>query len=396
VFSGRLVFALGVAQIVSWGSLIYSIAVLGGPMGVDLGVSNIIVFGAFSFSLVVSGLVGPSIGKLIDRVGGRRVLALGSLVAGASLCGLAAAPTVPAFILAWGVVGVGRAMTLYEAAFATLSQHTGKSFRSSVTAITLLGGLASTVFLPLSLVGLEHLGWRATVAGFAAAEVLICLPLHLWYIPTGTGTHNAPSDPPTLVTEILPSNSSTIAFAALATSFALSAFITSAISVHVVNLLHSKGLSIASAVLVSSLIGPMQVVGRLVEFAFGRKYSSIVIGAATLMLLGFSLITLFLVSGHLTVALLFAASYGWANGVQTIVRGTMPAEFFGRTGYGHLIGRLAVPSFIARAVAPVGLTLSASPGLRFDMSVPLLILAAALALMTYVISIRSMPKPMSS
>ena len=396
MFSGRLVFGLGVAQIVSWGSLIYSIAVLGGPMGTDLGVSNIIVFGAFSFSLVVSGLVGPRVGKLIDRVGGRRVLALGSLVAGASLCALAAAPTVPAFILAWGVVGVGRAMTLYEAAFATLSQHTGKSFRSSVTAITLLGGLASTVFLPLSLVGLEHFGWRATVAGFAAAELLICLPLHLWCIPTGTGTHNAPSDTPALVTEILPSNSSTIAFAALATSFALSAFITSAISVHVVNLLHSKDLSIASAVLVSSLIGPMQVVGRLVEFAFGRKHSSIVIGAATLMLLVFSLITLYLVSGHLTVALLFAASYGWANGVQTIVRGTMPAEFFGRTGYGHLIGRLAAPSFIARAVAPVGLTLSASAGLGFDMSVPLLIVAAVLALVTYVISIRSMPQRVST
>jgi hypothetical protein len=113
------------------------------------------------------------------------------------------------------------------------------------------------------------------------------------------------------------------------------------------------------------------------------------------MLLICSLITLLLVSGQLAVALLFAASYGWANGVQTIVRGTVPAELFGRTGYGHLMGRLAAPSFIARAAAPVGLTLSASPGLRFDMSVPLLILAAVLALVTYVISIRSMPKPIS-
>jgi hypothetical protein len=286
-------------------------------------------------------------------------------------------------------------MTLYEAAFATLSQHTGKSFRSSVTAITLLGGLAGTVFLPLSLVGFEHFGWRATVAGFAAAEILICLPLQLWCIPTGTGTRNATSNIATLVTEIPRRNSSTFAFAALATSFALSAFITSAISVHVVNLLQAKGLSIASAVFVSSLIGPMQVVGRLVEFAFGRKHSPIVIGAATLMLLVFSLITLFLVSGQLTVALLFAASYGWANGVQTIVRGTVPAELFGHTGYGHLMGRLAAPSFIARAVAPVGLTLSALPGLRFDLSVPLLILAALLALAAYVISIRSMPKPVA-
>lgn len=388
LFSRRLVFGLGVAQILSWGALIYAIAVLGAPMGVDLGVSNTIVFGAFSFSLVISGLAGPGVGKLIDRIGGRKILTLGSLLAAVSLAALALAPTVFTFVLAWGAAGVARAMTLYEAAFATLSQHTGKSFRSSVTAITLLGGLAGTVFLPLSFLGLEHFGWRATVIGFAAAEILICLPLHLWCIPPGTGARDISGDALAPGAELPLGNASSFAFVALATSFALSAFITSAISVHVVNLLQAAGLGIASAVLVSSLIGPMQVVGRLVEFAFGRKHSPIIIGAATLVLLAFSLIALLLVNGHLLLALLFGVSYGWANGVQTIMRGTIPAELFGHRGYGHLMGRLAAPSFIARAVAPVGLTLAALPGLRFDLAVPLLIAAAFLALVTYVIAIQ--------
>ena len=176
---------------------------------------------------------------------------------------------------------------------------------------------------------------------------------------------------------------------ALATSFALTAFITSALSVHVINLLKSAGLSIASAVMVASLIGPMQVVGRVVEFAFGRRFSSQAIGAGTLVLLVGSLVALLFVNSQIAVAILFAITYGWANGVQTIVRGTVPAELFGHDDYGHLMGRLAFPSFIARALAPIALTFSGPPSLGHDFSVPLLVGAALLALLAYVIAIRS-------
>ena len=169
----RLVFGLGIAQLVSWAALIYSIAVLGAPMAHDLGVSETAVFGAFSLSLAVSGLAAPRAGRLIDRVGGRRVLTLGSSFAAVSLAGIALAPTLLFFVLAWGFAGIARAMTLYEAAFATLSQHATGSFRKSVTAITLVGGFAGTVSFPLSLIGLEHLGWRGTLFAFAAAGCLL-------------------------------------------------------------------------------------------------------------------------------------------------------------------------------------------------------------------------------
>ncbi|HEY4137456.1 MAG TPA: MFS transporter [Casimicrobiaceae bacterium] len=385
---GRLVIGLGIGQVISWGALIYAIAVLGGPMGSEFGVSNTVVFGAFSGSLVVSGLAGPYVGKMIDRIGGRRILTLGSLAASISLAALALAPTVSAFFLAWAVAGIARAMTLYEAAFAALSQHAGKSFRNSVTAITLLGGLAGTVFFPLSLFGLAHVGWRGTVAGFAAAELLICLPLHLWCLPAGIGHRHVPDE---TLKSVVSRNRATAAgstFATLSTSFALYAFITSAISVHVVNLLQSKGLGVASAVFVASLIGPMQLVGRLAELAFGRRRSAIVVGAATLVLLVFSLVSLSLMNAQLAIALLFAATYGCANGIQTIVRGTVPAELFGHEGYGHMMGKLAAPSFIARALAPIGLTLCASPRLGYDFSLPVLIGVAVLALITYVAAVR--------
>ena len=169
----------------------------------------------------------------------------------------------------------------------------------------------------------------------------------------------------------------------------MTAFITSAIAVHIVNLLQSSGLALGTAVLVASLIGPMQVTGRLAELAFGRRLSSVAIGVLTLLLL---------IAGARSrcgsadrrwrMAVAFAAMYGCANGVHTIVRGTVPAELFGRDGYGVLMGRLSFSSFIARAIAPVALSLIASLGLGFDPSVPLLATVALLALVAYVIAIR--------
>ena len=389
----RLVLGLGVTQIVSWGALIYAIAVLGSPMAEALGVSRTVVFGAFSASLVVSGLCGPRVGRLIDRRGGRDVMAIGTVGAALSLALIALAPGVASFFAAWLIAGVARAMTLYEAAFATLSQHTGKAFRNSVTAITLLGGLAGTVFFPLSLFGLEHLGWRGTLLAYAAMELLLCLPLHLWCIPKGTGHRMADAQATAGTAAGNHAPRPPASFTALSTSFALSAFITSAISVHVVNLLQARGLSLGSAVFVASLIGPMQVAGRLVELAFGRRLPAVTVGAATLVLLVLSLLSLS-AAGGIAVALAFALSYGCANGVQTIVRGTVPAELFGREGYGHTVGRLAAPSFIARAVAPIGLSLVAAPQLGVDFSVPVLVLAAALALVAYLVAVRHWLKPL--
>lgn len=391
----RLVCGLGISQIISWGALIYSIAVLGAPMSDDLAVSSTFVFGAFSSSLVVSGLVAPRVGKLIDRIGGRRVLSFGAIASAASLMMLSLAATPTFFVLAWLAAGVARAMTLYEAAFATLSQHTGTSFRNAVTAITLLGGLAGTVFFPLSLFGLQHFGWRATVAGFAAIELLACLPLHLWSIPSGRGIRdtlaNATNSSPSAgVASTRPRRPAVVALSA---SFAFSAFITSAIAVHVIALLEARGLAAASAVLVASLIGPMQLAGRLLEFAVGRRYSSIPVGAATLCLLVVSLLSLSLVRADLVLALIFATTYGCANGIQTIVRGTVPAELFGREDYGHLMGQLAAPSFVARALAPIGLTLCVVPSPGVDFSVPLLIVMALLALGTYIVGVRGLSKP---
>jgi MFS family permease len=348
----RLVPALGLAQIISWGTLYYSIAVFGATMRRELELSEAALFGAYSLSLLLSGLVAPLAGRAIDRFGGRIVLSVGSVTAAVALFWIAHAYSLFAVYCAWALAGIAMAMTLYDAAFATLSQHTGTSYRTALTALTLMGGLASTVFWPASLKGMEWFGWRDTMTYFALLQLAVCLPLHLAFVPRGASP-SAPGKAGAGHEEgALPLRSRRAAFVALAITFALNGFIVSVLTVHLISVLQGKGLQLATAVWVGSLFGPMQVAGRILEFSIGRRYPSRTIGMIALSLLVAAICVLLALSGQVAVALAFAVLFGFSNGVVTIVRGTVPAELFGRAGYGGTLGNLAAPALFARAVAP--------------------------------------------
>jgi len=357
----RLVPSLGLTQIVSWGALYYSIAVLGASMREELGLSAAALFGAYSLSLLLSALAAPLAGRAIDRYGGRLVMSAGSVTAALALFAIAHAYSAMALYAAWALAGIAMAMTLYDAAFATLSQHAGTSYRTALTALTLMGGLASTVFWPLSLKGLEWFGWRDTLSGFALLEIALCLPLHLAFVPrtvipivpgkTGAEYENGS----------LPPASRRRAFIALGVAFAFNGFIVSALTVHLITVLQGKGLALASAVWVGAFFGPMQVAGRILEFTVGRRFSSRRIGMIALWMLVGALAILIAVHGEVVLALAFAVVFGCSNGVVTIVRGTVPAELFGRAGYGGTLGNLAAPALFARAVAPLAFAPLAVP-----------------------------------
>jgi Major Facilitator Superfamily len=348
----RLVPALGLTQIISWGALYYSIAVLGASIRDELGLSAAALFGAYSLSLLLSALTAPLAGRAIDRYGGRMVMSVGSVTAALALFAIAHAHSAITLYAAWALAGIAMAMTLYDAAFATLSQHAGTSYRTALTALTLMGGLASTVFWPVSLKGLEWYGWRDTMSGFALSQIAICLPLHLAFVPRTL----TPIVPGRIGSEYehgtLPPESRRPAFIALGVAFALNGFIVSALTVHLITVLQGKGLTLESAVWVGAFFGPMQVAGRILEFTVGRRFSSRRIGMISLWLLVGALAVLIALHGEVVLALAFAIVFGCSNGVVTIVRGTVPAELFGRAGYGGTLGRLAAPALFARAVAP--------------------------------------------
>ncbi|MFO1323747.1 MAG: MFS transporter [Burkholderiales bacterium] len=350
----RRVCAIGVAQIVSWGTLFYTIAVLGGAMRADTGVGELWLFGSFTAGLFTSGLVSPWIGRRIDAQGGRGVLAAGSVL-GAIACVVLATAAGPATVLAgWLLAGVAMAACLYDPAFAALHRFAGTSYRRAVTAVTLFGGFASTVFWPLSQYLLDTVGWRVTFGVYAGLHVLLCLPIHVLAVPRerhpsladvdhGEAAAAHPHGGPTFVW--------------LAAALSLAAFIGSAVAAHLIGLLTATGLSARDAVLIGSLIGPMQVAGRIMEFAFNRHVRAIAVGTFAFALLAVALAVFTQVHGIWIVALAFAIPYGWANGVLTIVRGTVPAELFGHRDYGALLGRLALPQFIFKAAAPFAMTL---------------------------------------
>ena len=379
-----LVTALGIGQIVSWGTLFYTIAVLGPPMARELRVSDVMLYGSFTAGLFLSGIASPWVGSRIDRRGGRAVLAGGSAL-GALACALLAASVNGAMMLAgWLVAGVAMAACLYDPAFATLFRVSGASYRRAVTALTLFGGFASTVFWPLSQYLLETHGWRVAFGVHAALNALVCVPLHLAFVPSSAHRSVAPASAGTAETALARRGT----FAWLAAALSVAAFLASAVSAHLVVLLTSGGLAARDAVLVGALIGPMQVAGRVMEFAFSNRWSPLTVGTLAFTLLASGLIVLCLGRGVWIVALAFALLYGWSNGVMTIVRGTVPGVLFGARDYGALLGRLAQPQFILKAFAPVAVTLLFALDDTRRLALYALAFAAAGALIAYRVAVR--------
>ncbi|MBR0669026.1 MFS transporter, partial [Roseomonas hellenica] len=189
----RVVIALGTAQTLAWASSYYLPAILAAPMARDMSLSPAWIFGAFSAALVLSALLGPAVGRAIDRRGGRGVLALSNLVLAAGLALLGVAPGPIVMAAAWLVIGLGMTMGLYDAAFATLAGLYGRAARGPITGITLLAGFASTIGWPVSALLEDAIGWRGACLAWAAAHLLIGLPLNRLLVPPAPPPERSPA-----------------------------------------------------------------------------------------------------------------------------------------------------------------------------------------------------------
>ncbi|MGY3649979.1 preprotein translocase subunit SecG [Bradyrhizobium sp. LM4.3] len=230
-----IILALGTTQTLAWASSYYLPALLADPMARDLGVSSNWIFGAFSASLVISAMLGPRIGRQIDLVGGRQVLSVSNLTIAAGLVLLGLSQSVAVMAIAWLVLGIGMATGLYDAAFAALGRIYGTEARRPITGITLMAGFASTVGWPLTAWGLSHFGWRETCFAWAAANILIGLPLNFFMLPAIKGARQAAA---TAEKSHLPLNRTMVL---LAFVFAAVWTVTGAMAVHFPRLLEGNG-----------------------------------------------------------------------------------------------------------------------------------------------------------
>lgn len=372
----RIVLALGTAQTLAWASSYYLPAILAAPMARDLGLTTGWVYGAFSLALLVSAVLGPAAGRRIDRLGGRGVLALSNLVFAAGLLTLAAAGGPVLLFAAWAVMGVGMALGLYEAAFATLAGIYGRDARGAITGITLLAGFASTVGWPLTAVLEAELGWRWACVAWAALHLGLGLPLNRFLVPSGTrpapSGHEGAGAPVGLDRSMI----------LLAFVFSAAWFTSTAMAAHLPRLLESAGASATVAIAAAALVGPAQVAGRLLEFGVLQRFHPLLsarlaavahpAGAALLLVVG------------APAAMLFTVLHGAGNGILTITKGTLPLAIFGAHGYGERQGFLMVPARFAQAGAPFAFALLmeryGASALLLSAALGLSMLAALLAL----------------
>lgn len=380
-----LISALGIAQIISWGSLFYAIGVLGTAMRKELGVSELFLFSAFTAGLVVSGTLAPMFGRRIDRSGGRFVLSIGSVLAASAMAVLALAHHPAMLVAGWLVAGAAMAACLYDPAFATLAQHTGERYRRAVTALTLFGGFASTVFWPLSHLLLEAWGWRATLGIYAGLHLFICLPIHRLFVPAHLELPREAAFGKTAEAAALPRDPR---LAWLTVSFAAATFVFGVVAVHLINLLTSAGLTPAQAVTVSMLVGPMQVAGRVIELGFAGRVRAVTVGLTAFTLMLVALVALINVEGFGMMAIVFVVAYGCGNGVLTIVKGTAPAELFGRQNFGALIGHLSRAGLYAKAAAPASFSGLLALGLTRNAALAALTAVAVAGMGSFALALR--------
>jgi MFS family permease len=345
------VMALAVSQLVAWGVLYYAFAVIVEPMGTETGWSKAQMHGAQSLGLLVSGLSAYAVGRRIDRQGGR-----GLMIAGAALGALAVGlwsevSELWQLYVVCVLIGAASSMALYEAAFAVTARMVPGNYRRAITAITLLGGLASTAFIPLTHVLVELLGWRNSLLVLAAIEFLVCVAVP-WIALRGNedaAVSARPIGPRLSVFSIVKRQP---AFWLLLASYVSFAFFYTSLLFSLLPLLVERGFTAAAAVGFYAMIGPSQVLGRLVMFATDRLIPTACAGLVATVMPVAAMLVLMGVSSSSGLLIVFALLFGAGMGVKTVVQATAAPEFLGIRDYGALQGILTTPVLIVQAASP--------------------------------------------
>jgi MFS family permease len=375
-----LAWRLSLGQIVAWGVLYYAFTVVVGPMESATGWSRTFLNCGLSLGLLTWGVFALPAGAWIQRRGGRSLMAGTSALGGVALIVMGAFPYRTAYVAAWLMLGLAMAGMLYDSAFAVVTQAFGQHYRRGITLITLVGGLASTVFIPVAQFAVDHLGWQRALIALGAFQTVLGVPLHALGVPR---VARQPRELPTESAFVrwrawwaeIRRDVSDPRFVGLALWFTAHAAAFTGLIFQLVPILQAFHVDNAAILQAIAIIGPMQVLGRFLLTSRGNRFSTLRVGRwAVAALLAAMLILLFLPPRLIWLAL-FAGLYGAGNGVTTILRGTSIAELFGRERYAELNGALSAPAVLAKAAAPLVLA-----GLWSVTGEPKIVFAGVLAL----------------
>ena len=353
-----ILWMLSIGQLISWGLVYYTFPLFIAPMEQELGWSRSSMFGALSAGLLVAGLCSIPVGAWIDRGHGRVLMTGGSLLAAALLFVWSRVDSLPVFYALWIGLGAAQAVILYEPAFAVITRVYGPRYKQAILLMTFLGALTSTFGIPFALFLFERIGSSPALELLAAVNLATAFLVHWLFVP-------GPTEKPVPIAEATPPveggpKKSPLAaavrvpaFWGLVVAFAGYGLAFSAMSFHLIPLLDDRGVPIAVTMAIIALIGPMQVVGRVLLMVGQRHVTTIQLGAG--IYFAFPIAMAMLATGISDVygLILFAIVYGVANGLITILRGMAVPEFIGPEGYGVVSGALTMPTNVMRAVGPL-------------------------------------------
>jgi MFS family permease len=368
----RLVLWLSLAQLITWGSVFYTFALLLAPVERELGLTRAQSSLAFSLALLAEGLCAYPVGRWIDRGHERAVMTGGSLLVAAALVWHSQIHTVAGFYAVWLLLGAALAATLYTPVFAVVTRRFPEDFRRAIITMTFLGGLASSVFIPLSAWLIATLGWRQALWVLAVLHLLVCAPLHALCL------RNAP---PAAPMNAHSGEHSPRALLRSAPYLLIGVFvvgmmaITAAIPPHLISLLRESELPEAWVIAIPATIGVMQVFARLLLYFFEHRFDLHTANRLIPWLIPLALGALVAGAASPMAGLLFVLLYGLGNGMLTIVKGTAVAQYVNREHVASLNGALGLPQALSRAVAPLllGILWTREAGYRWGLLVLLVV-----------------------
>ena len=348
----RIILPFALAETLVWAAYFYSFPAFLPIWESELGFSKANLTGAFTLSLVVSAVLSPAVGRLIDKGYGRTVFAGGAALASVMLCLLSQADAVWQFYAIWFVIGIAMSGSLYDACFAIVTYSLGSDARRAITLITLAAGFAGTVSFPSAYFLTEFFGWRVAIMIFSATVAFICLPLIFYgsYFASLQSKTHAPKASRTVSDALSIAKTQTFWFIGI--TFFLISINHGIIISHMLPIFYERGLDAGLAVLMASLIGPMQVAGRVMMMAFEKRVSVFAICMACFMAIFVAGWALYFGGMGLGLIGIFVVLQGAGYGVLSIIRPTVIAELLGRRDFGVIAGLLAVGFVIGTALAP--------------------------------------------
>jgi MFS family permease len=396
-YNRRLVGWLSVPQLITWGSVFYTFALLMEPLERELGLNRAQSSLAFSLALLAEGLLAYPVGRWIDCGHERAVMTGGSLLIALCLFLHSFVSSAAGFYAVWLVLGAALAATLYNPVFAVVTRRFPHDFRRAIITLTFLGGLASTVFIPLSAWLIATLGWRHALWVLAALHLLVCAPLHAVLLRGAPARIATPSlasgDRSASVGHLLRSAPFLLIGAFVVSMMA----ITSALPPHLISLLRERDMPEAWVIAIPASIGAIQVLGRLLLYFFEHRFDVHAANRLIPCLIPLSLAALLAAGSSARTAvffaLLFVLLYGLGNGMLTIVKGTAIAQYVSREHVASLNGALGLPSALGRAAAPLVLGLLWTPAAGYTHGLWLLLAASVLAVVALLLAQRSATVP---